>query len=162
MSKLVLDQFDLRIITELQRDASITNVALAKKVGLSPPPCSRRVRRLEKRGVIRTWHVEIDRKSIGLGVTVFVAVKVGRHQDIEANEFVAAMERWHEVLSCQLISGDMDFLLEVVVEDQDAYQRFLFEKLLKGPNVQDVRSNFAIKSYKNAGALPVSADRSQI
>jgi DNA-binding Lrp family transcriptional regulator len=87
------------------------------------------VRRLEEESVIRAWHVEIDRKSIGLGVTVFVAVKVSRHQDIESNEFVAATERWPEVLSCQLISGDIDFLLEVVVEDQDAYQHFLFEKL---------------------------------
>ncbi|MEW6640460.1 MAG: Lrp/AsnC family transcriptional regulator [Pseudomonadota bacterium] len=155
MAKIVLDQFDRRIIAELQKDARLTNVALAEKIGLSPPPCLRRVKRLEDEGIIRGWRVELDRKALDLGVTVFVGVKFDRPQDIEASEFVAAIGRWPEVLSCQLISGDMDFLLEVVVADQDAYQRFLFEKLLKVPHVKDVRSNFAIKTYKNTGRLPL-------
>lgn len=161
MSKLVLDQFDRRIIAELQKDARITNVALAEKVGLSPPPCLRRVKRLEDEGVIRAWHIEIDRKALGLGVTVFVGVKFDQPQNIEASEFVAAIGRWPEVVSCQLITGDMDFLLEVVVEDQEAYQRFLFDKLLKLPRVKDVRSNFAIKTFKNMGALPIPTDTAQ-
>ncbi|MGO4712742.1 Lrp/AsnC family transcriptional regulator [Bradyrhizobium sp. 2TAF24] len=156
MAKIVLDQFDRRIIAELQKDARITNVALAEKIGLSPPPCLRRVKRLEDEGIIRGWRVDLDRKALDLGVTVFVGVKYDRPQEIEASAFVAAIGTWPEVLSCQLVSGDMDFLLEVVVADQEAYQRFLFEKLLKLPHVRDVRSNFAIKTYKNTGRLPLA------
>jgi len=161
MAKIVLDQFDRRIIAELQKDARITNVALAEKIGLSPPPCLRRVKRLEDEGIIRGWRVELDRKALDLGVTVFVGVKYDRPQEIEASEFVTAIGTWPEVLSCQLVSGDMDFLLEVVVADQEAYQRFLFEKLLKVPHVKDVRSNFAIKTYKNTGRLPLPTDPQQ-
>lgn len=156
MAKIVLDQFDRRIIAELQKDARITNVALAKKIGLSPPPCLRRVKRLEDEGVIRGWRVELDRKALDLGTTVFVGVKYDRPQDIEGSAFVKAIDTWPEVVSCQLISGDMDFLLEVVVADQEAYQHFLFEKLLKIAHVKDVRSNFAIKTYKNTGRLPIA------
>src|ERR1700754_4042530 len=99
MSKPALDQFDRRIIAELQKDARITNVALAEKVGLSPPPCLRRVKRLEDEGVIRAWRIEIDRKALGLGVTVFVGVKFDQPQEIETSEFVAAIGRWSEVVS---------------------------------------------------------------
>ena len=81
---------------------------------------------------------------------------MSRHNDSEANEFIAAACAWPEVVSCQLLSGDVDFLLEVVVEDLEAYQSFLFDRLLKHPHVQDVRSNFAIKIFKSNGSLPIN------
>jgi Lrp/AsnC family transcriptional regulator, leucine-responsive regulatory protein len=150
-----IDLPDRRILRELQNDARITNLALAERVGLSPTPCLRRTRKLEEDGVILGYRVELDRKAIGLGFTVFAGVKVSRHNDAEAHAFVSAVCSWPEVVSCQLISGDVDFLLEIVVRDPEAYQRFLFERLLKLPHVQDVRSNFAIKVFKSNGNLPI-------
>jgi Lrp/AsnC family transcriptional regulator, leucine-responsive regulatory protein len=155
MPKITLDDFDKRIITALQNDARMTNLALADAVGLSPTPCLRRTKRLEESGVITGYRADLDRKILGLGFTVFCWVKVSRHNDTEAKEFVAAACSWSQVISCQLVSGEVDFMLEVVTEDPEAYQEFLFEKLLKHPHVKDVRSNFAIKVFKSNGNLPV-------
>ncbi len=155
MTKMTLDSFDLKIIKALQNDARQTNQALAQKVGLSPTPCLRRVRKLEKDGVIQRYKAGINRQSVGLDLTIFVNVKVERHQDEEAGNFVRTVTLWSEVISCHLVSGEMDFLLEVVAADMDSYERFVLQRLLKIKGVQDVRSNFAIRSYKTDGALPV-------
>ncbi len=150
-----LDIFDTRIIAELQRDARQTNQALAEKVGLSPTPCLRRVRRLEKDGVIKKFRAEINRKSVGLDLTIFVYVKVTRHQDEEAATFVKTVCGWPEVLACHLVSGEMDFLLEVVAPDMSGYEKFVLQRLLKIHSVQDVRSNFVMRTYKDSRNLPV-------
>lgn len=148
-----LDKFDIAILKCLQEDARATNVEIAEKVNLSPSPCLRRIRNLEKVGVIRRYTADIDRKEVGLGLTVFVEFKVARHSKENSEAQQAALLAIPEIVSCFLISGTADFLAEVVVEDLSAYERLLTETLLTLPNVTDIRSNFAIRSIKTHGPL---------
>jgi Lrp/AsnC family transcriptional regulator, leucine-responsive regulatory protein len=155
MPKLKLDSIDHRILSALQRDGRLTNVQLANEVGLSPSPCLRRVRILENAGVIQGYHAMLDREEIGLGLTVFVALRVERHGEQEAAELRVLIQSLQEVVSCHLVSGETDFLLEVAVPDLSAYQHFLLGTLLKYPGVKDVRSNFAIQTMKVQPWLPL-------
>ena len=150
-----LDAIDRRIIAALQRDGRLSNVELAEAVGLSPSPCLRRVRLLEEAGIISGYHASLDRKGIGLGLTVFVDVRVERHRDDSAAAFSAAVQELPEVISCHLVSGDADFLLQIAVPDLGAYERLLLDKLLKLPGVADIRSNFAIQTVKAYAPLPL-------
>jgi len=148
-----LDKFDIAILKCLQEDARATNVEIAEKVNLSASPCLRRIRNLEKLGVIRRYTADIDRKEVGLGLTVFVEFKVAHHSRENSEAQQAALLTIPEIVSCFLISGTADFLAEVVVEDLSAYERLLTETLLTLPNVTDIRSNFAIRSIKTHGPL---------
>lgn len=148
-----LDEFDLAILSELQANGRAANVDIAEAVHLSPSPCLRRIRNLEQDGVIRGYRADIDRTRVGLGLTVFVEMKVGGHNRDSAQSFQAALADVPEVISCFMISGSADFLAEVVVEDLPAYERVLTDKLLTLPFVVDIRSNFAIRTVKTAGPL---------
>ncbi|YCI06077.1 Lrp/AsnC family transcriptional regulator (plasmid) [Ensifer sp. D2-11] len=148
-----LDKFDIAILRVLQEDARATNVEIAERVNLSPSPCLRRIRNLEKSGVLRGYRADIDRKEVGLGLTVFVEIKVGHHSRENAEAQQAALLSIPEVVSCFLISGNADFLAEVVVKDLSAYEELLTETLLALPGVNDIRSNFAIRAVKIGGAL---------
>lgn len=150
-----LDAYDRRILTALQRDGRLTNVQLADEIGLSASPCLRRVRNLEEAGVIRGYQATLEAEAVGLGLTVFVGVKVERHHEVEAERFQTAVSALPEVISAFLVSGEADFLLHVVVPDLRGYERFLTEVLLRLPGVRDIRSNFAIKAVKQQGALPL-------
>lgn len=150
-----LDAIDRRILSLLQRDARLSNVQLAEAVNLSPSPCLRRVRQLEKTGLIRGYHAQLDRGKVGFGLTVFVGIKVERHHEAHANAFLEAVVTLPEVVSAHLVSGESDFLLQVVVPDLMAYERFLTGTLLRLPGITDIRSNFAIKSVKEGGPLPI-------
>lgn len=150
-----IDAIDRRILATLQRDARLTNVELAGEVGLSPSPCLRRVRILERAGVITGYHARLARPGLGLGLTVFVGVKVERHHEEPAAAFSDAVRGLSEVVSCHLVSGEADFLLQVVVPDLAAYERFLLGTLLKLPGVSDIKSNFAIQTVKADGPLPL-------
>ncbi len=114
-AKMKLDAIDLRILEALQRDARIANVDLAAAVGLSPSPCLRRVRMMEEAGVIAGYRAALDRPAVGLGLTVFVGIKVDRHTDENATAFRDAVSALPEVVSCHLVSGESDFLLQVVL-----------------------------------------------
>ncbi|MBO1076439.1 Lrp/AsnC family transcriptional regulator [Roseomonas marmotae] len=151
-----LDAIDRRILAALQRDGRLTNVQLAEEVGLSPSPCLRRVRMLEVAGIISGYSAALDRQRIGLGLTVFVGVKVERHRDETAAAFREAVQSVPEILSCHLVSGEADFLLQVVVPDLAGYERLLLGTLLKMPGVIDIRSNFAIQTVKPPGPLPLN------
>jgi Lrp/AsnC family leucine-responsive transcriptional regulator len=155
MPKLALDAIDRRILRELQDDARLTNVELADRIGLSPSPCLRRVRILEEAGIIAGYRAVLSRKSAGLGLTVFVGVKVERHHDEEATALQRAIDDLPGVVACYLVSGEHDFLMEVVVPDLEAYEHFLLGRLLKLPGVLDVRSNFAIRTVKSPAPLPL-------
>lgn len=148
-----LDKFDIGILEALQEDARATNVEIAERVNLSPSPCLRRIRNLEKSGVVRGYRVDIDRKEVGLGLTVFVEIKVGQHSRENAEAQHTALLALPEITACFMISGTADFLAEVVVEDLSAYERFLTEKLLMLPGVADIRSNFAIRAVKTGAPL---------
>lgn len=150
-----LDKFDCRILEELQRDGRLTNTDLADRVGLSATPCLRRVKALEQRGVIKGYRAELDRAQVNLGLTVMVGVKVNGHRDDSATAIQEAFKAMPEIVSCHLVSGEADFLLEVVVADLKGYEELLLGKLLKLPMVKDIRSSFVIRTVKDRTALPL-------
>jgi Lrp/AsnC family transcriptional regulator, leucine-responsive regulatory protein len=150
-----LDRVDRRLLETLQREGRLSNVALAERVHLSPSPCLRRVKALEEDGVIEGYRAVLGREAVGLGLTVFVEIKVEGHSDRLAEEIEETVGRMPEVVACHIVSGAADFLLEVVVPDLRAYERLLLGSLLKLPAVVDVRSNFAIRTVKAPGPLPL-------
>jgi Lrp/AsnC family transcriptional regulator, leucine-responsive regulatory protein len=150
-----LDRVDRRILDLLQREGRLSNVALAERVHLSPSPCLRRVKALEHDRVIEGYRAVLGRGAVGLGLTVFVEIKVEGHSDRLAEEIEEAVGRMPEVVACHIVSGAADFLLEVVVPDLRAYERLLLGSLLRLPAVVDVRSNFAIRTVKAPGPLPL-------
>jgi Lrp/AsnC family leucine-responsive transcriptional regulator len=155
MASPSLDRIDRRILEALQEDGRLSNVDLAERVALSPSPCLRRVKRLEEDGVIAGYRAVLDRRTIGLGLTVFVEIKVGKHSRDNAAMLHEALLAIPEVVSCHMVSGAADFLAEVVVADLEAYERLMTEKLLTLPTIEDVRSNFAIRMIKTAAPLPL-------
>lgn len=150
-----LDAIDRRILAALQADGRLSNVDLAEKIGLSPSPCLRRVNRLEREGYVEGYRAMLGRRRIGLGLTVFVGVKIDGHADDRATTFEQEVVACPEVVSCHMVAGDADYLLEVTVPDLDAYQRFLVGKLLNLPLVREVKSTIAIQTLKAGGALPL-------
>jgi Lrp/AsnC family leucine-responsive transcriptional regulator len=155
MPKSDLDAIDCHIIAELQSDARLSNVELADKVGLSPSPCLRRVKRLEQEGYIQGYRAALQRDRVGLGFSVFVGVKLNGHANDGAMAFEKTIVEMPEVVACHLVSGEADYFLEVVVPDLADYQRFLVGKLLNLPIVREVRSNIAIQTLKAGAPLPL-------
>ena len=152
---LPMDALDRQMLEILQRDGRISNAALAEQLHLSPSPCLRRLRALERDGVISGYRAELDRQKLGLGLTVFVEVKVDGHSDRTAAAISRALVAAPEVVAAHIVSGSADFLLEVVVADLAAYEQLMFETLLRLPNVGDVRSNFALRIVKSHAPLPL-------
>ncbi|UJA21963.1 Lrp/AsnC family transcriptional regulator [Thermoleophilia bacterium SCSIO 60948] len=150
-----LDATDRKILDVLQRDGRITNAALAEKLHLSPSPCLRRVRRLEESGLIAGYRAELDRTRLGLDLTIFAELRVSEHSPGTAEAITKTLTEAPEVISAHIVSGSADFLLEIAVPDLAAYERFLFDHLLKLDFVNDVRSNFALRRIKAPGPLPV-------
>jgi len=156
MPKEDLDAIDRRIVAALQADGRLANVDLAEKVGLSPSPCLRRVKRLEREGYIEAYRAVLQRNRVGLGFSVFVGVKIDGHANERALGFEKAVVAMSEVVACHLVSGDSDYFLEIVVPDLDHYRRFLVDKLLDLPIVREVRSNIAIQTLKAGAPLPLA------
>ncbi len=150
-----MDLVDRQMLQILQRDGRISNAALAEQLHLSPSPCLRRLRALEASGLITGYRAELDREKLGLGLTLFVELKVEGHSERNAAAITEALRAVPEVISAHVVSGSADFLLEVVVADLRDYERLLFDTLLNLPNVSDVRSNFALRAVKTAGPLPL-------
>jgi Lrp/AsnC family leucine-responsive transcriptional regulator len=155
MPNPALDPIDCRIVAALQADGRLTNLELAERVGLSPSPCLRRVKRLERDGFIVGYRAVLQRNRLGLGLTVFVGVRIGGHANVDAGAFLDAVVAMAEVVACHLVTGETDYLLEVVVPDLEHYQRFLVGKLLALPIVREVRSSIAIDTHKAGGPLPL-------
>ncbi len=147
MPKYKFDALDRRIIAELQADARLTNVELARKIGLSPSPCLRRVKRLEREGVIEGYRALLNRDRVGLGMT--------GHASEGADDFVAAVRAMPEVIAFHLVSGETDYFLEVVVADLAHYQRFLLDRLLGMRIVREVKSNIVIQAHKASAPMPL-------
>jgi Lrp/AsnC family leucine-responsive transcriptional regulator len=156
MPYIDLDGIDLRILNALQTDGRLTNQELADQIGLSPSPCLRRVRRLERDGFIRTYRAVLDRESVGLGLTVFVEIKVEKHSRDNAQALQEALLSMPEVVACHMVSGTADFMAEIVVPNLKAYERLLTEKLLTLSMIGDIRSNFALNRVKSDAALPLT------
>jgi Lrp/AsnC family leucine-responsive transcriptional regulator len=156
MPKDDLDAIDCRIVAALQADGRLTNIDLADRVGLSPSPCLRRVKRLERDGYIEAYRAVLRRDRVGLGFSAFVGVKIDGHANEQALGFQKAVVAMPEVVACHLVSGEADYFLEIVVPDLDHYRRFLVDKLLELPIVREVRSNIAIETLKAGAPLPLS------
>ena len=155
MGATTIDELDRSILAILQEEGRVTNVELASRVGLTAPPCLRRMRALEDEGVIAGYRAVLDREKLGIPMTVFVELKVDQHSDRTATAISEALNAAPEVISAHVVSGSADFLLEVAVPDLAGYEQLMFGTLLKLPNVSDVRSNFALRTVKAAGPLPV-------
>jgi Lrp/AsnC family leucine-responsive transcriptional regulator len=155
MKPHALDRTDRRILELLQADARISNQALADKVNLSPAPVLRRVRALEEAGLIRQYVALLDPARLGLGLLAYVTVKLEKKGRMPIEQFRRAVQTWPEVVACHSMTGDMDYLLRVYVEDLDHFNRFIMNAVLKQTGVVDVKSSFALERVKDTTALPI-------
>jgi Lrp/AsnC family leucine-responsive transcriptional regulator len=150
-----LDDTDRRILTLLQDDGRISLADLAEKVGLSPSPCLRRMRNLEKAGVIARYVAVLDQQAVGLPVSVFISIKLASQKQDALDKFAKTISRWPEVLECYLMTGPRDYWLRVVVPDLAAYERFLKQKLTRVDGVASIESSFALEQVKYTNVLPL-------
>jgi len=155
MKKPRLDDIDLRIIDELQRHGRMTNVDLARRVGISAPPCLRRVRALEEAGFIAGYHANVDPALLGFGVTVFAMVGLHSQAEADLQAFEARVESWPEVRECHMLNGDIDFILKCVAPDLASFQEFLTQKLTPAPNVANVKTSLTIRQSKRLPGVPI-------
>ena len=155
MKKPRLDDIDLRIIDELQRNGRMTNVDLARRVGISAPPCLRRVRALEQAGFIAGFHANVDPALLGFGVTVFAMVGLHSQAEADLQAFEARVESWPEVRECHMLNGEIDFILKCVAPDLASFQDFLTQKLTPAPNVANVKTSLTIRQSKKLPGVPV-------
>ncbi len=158
MRRAKLDAIDRQILRDLQTDGRMTNVELAKRAGISAPPCLRRVRALEKAGYIRGYHADLNAEALGFAVTVFAQVGLSSQAETDLRAFEDLMTSWPEVRECHMLAGETDFLLRVVATDWDAYQRFLTTRLTTAPNVSHVKSALAIRTCKQAPGVPIEVE----
>lgn len=155
MPNVTLDAIDWRLLEELQRDASLTNVELARRVHLSPSPCLARVRALEEAGLVVARVTLLDAVKLGLTVSVFVSVSLERQVERALELFERAIRDRPEVMECYLMTGDADYLLRVVVPDVQALEHFIVGFLSRIPGIGQIRSSFALKQVKYQTALPL-------
>ena len=151
-----LDAIDRKILGALQSDGRISLTDLAAKVGLSPSPCLRRIRILERAGIIARYVAVLDQDKVGLPVSVFVSIKLESQRQQALSRFTKAIARWPEVLECYLMTGPRDYLLRVVVADLAAYDRFLKQKLTTVDGVASIESSFALEQVKYTNVLPIT------
>jgi Lrp/AsnC family leucine-responsive transcriptional regulator len=150
-----LDVIDLRILDELQRDGSLSNVELAKRVHLSPSPCLSRVKALEKAGIIVRYVALANAAALGLGLNVFISISL-KSQDKQAlAHFEQQISMHDEVMECYLMTGDSDYLIRVALADISALERFILNQLTPIPGIEKIRSSFALKQVSYKTALPL-------
>ncbi|CAM2194723.1 Leucine-responsive regulatory protein [Paraburkholderia kururiensis] len=174
MTKIEIDAIDRRILAILQENGRLSNQEIAERVNLSPSPCLRRIRRLEESGVIRGYVALLAPQKLGLDLLAYVSVRLekrggplpsmpaaggagspARAGATHAELFRAAVQAWPEVVACHAMTGDMDYLLRVQVEDMAHFSRFMQEQLLHHPSVIDVKTSFSLETFKETTALPI-------
>ncbi|HHC6617004.1 TPA: Lrp/AsnC family transcriptional regulator [Vibrio parahaemolyticus] len=149
-----MDKIDRQLLHLIQKDATLTTAELADQVELSASPCARRLKRLEQEGVISGYRAMISRGAVGIAMTVFVEVSLNNHQASSIDEFETAIVDMDEVISCHVVSGAYDYLLEVVSKDLPGYESFT-RKLQRLENVKDIHTHLAIRQVKGNGCLPI-------
>src|SRR3984885_12618943 len=157
MAQIALDAIDRDILIALQANARLPNNDLAAAVGLSPSPCLRRVRRLEKLGVITGYSALLNRNRVGVGLTAFVSVDIERNRKAETDLLRPQIQALPEVVAAHIVTGDSDFLLEVATANLETFSQFVLGTLNKLPGVKGVRSNISLDVVKHAGSLPIPA-----
>ncbi|MQB21642.1 Lrp/AsnC family transcriptional regulator [Agrobacterium tumefaciens] len=155
MASVELDAIDLKILRELQRDGRMTNVELADRVGISAPPCLRRVRKLEEAGVIEGYHAMLNAPKLGFDLVAFCMVGLKRQSEANLKAFAAATDRWPLVRQAWMVSGDSDFLLHCVAANLTQFQDFVIEVLTADEHVETVRTMLTIRQVKRLGLVEV-------
>jgi DNA-binding Lrp family transcriptional regulator len=158
MRRIRLDRIDRRILQNLQADGRMTNVELAKRVGITAPPCLRRVRALEEAGLIRGYHAEVAPEALGFPLTVFAQVGLASQAESDLVAFEKLVRGWPEVREAHMLAGETDFLLKIVATDWDSYQRFLSARLTSAPNVAHVKSAMTLRVSKAEPGVPLVDD----
>ncbi|WP_112479504.1 Lrp/AsnC family transcriptional regulator [Vibrio variabilis] len=151
-----MDEIDKKILKELQSNARLSNQELADRIALSPSPCLRRVRALEKQGIIRGYHASVDQEACGLPVNVFVLVKLEKPNEDNMRDFEQHIEAMDEVLECFLMTGNHDYLLHVVSGSLKTYEQFIRRQLTPLPNIASIESSFAFGQVKRKTKLPIN------
>ncbi|MGU7776146.1 Lrp/AsnC family transcriptional regulator [Burkholderia sp. MR1-5-21] len=174
MAQVELDAIDRRILAILQENGRLSNQEIAERVNLSPSPCLRRIRRLEEIGVITGYVALLDPQKLGLDLLAYVSVRLEKRGGLapvrvdetsaragatHAELFRAAVQAWPEVVACHAMTGDMDYLLRVQVEDMAHFSHFVQEQLLHHPSVIDVKTSFSLECFKETTALPIRTTR---
>lgn len=154
-----LDQTDWRILKELQSDGRLPNVALAQRVGLSPPPCLRRVQALERAGFIRGYHAVLDPSLLGFEVTAFAMVTLRAQGEAELRAFENRLLTWPPVREAHLLAGEADYMLKCVAEDIRAFQAFVLDQLGAEPNVASVKTTIVLREAKSEPGVPIDKGR---
>ena len=149
-----LDPIDRKILSELQADGRMTNVELAKRVGISAPPCLRRVRTLEEAGYIRGYHADVNARELGFEVQVFAMVGLDSQAEVELSAFEDRCRNWPLVRECHMLNGEVDFILKCVAPDLSSFQSFLTGELLTTPNVASVKTSLVIRGAKDDPGVP--------
>ena len=149
-----LDEIDRKILAELQADGRMTNVELARRVGISAPPCLRRVRTLEEQGYIRGYHAQVDPRALGFEVQVFAMVGLQSQAEADLSAFEARCHDWPLVRECHMLNGEVDFILKCVAPDLSTFQSFLTEELTAADNVASVKTSLVIRGAKNDPGVP--------
>ncbi len=150
-----LDQIDRKLLAELQDEGRVTNVELAQRVGLTAPPCLRRVRALEEDGVIKGYHAELDASKLGFAITVFALVSLKSQAEEALRQFEDHMRTLPEVRECHMLNGEIDFILKIVSRDLQSFQEFLTSKLTPAPNVASVKTSLTIRTAKQLPGVPL-------
>ncbi|PFG57828.1 AsnC family transcriptional regulator [Vibrio sp. ES.051] len=151
-----MDKIDRQLLSLMQKNATLTTAELADRVGLSASPCARRIKRLEQEGVISGYRAIVSRSTVGIAMTVFVEVSLNNHQAASIDEFESAIVEMDEVISCHVVSGAYDYLLEVVSKDLAGYEAFT-RKLQRLENVKDIHTHLAMRQVKGNGSVPIYA-----
>ncbi|MEJ6394081.1 Lrp/AsnC family transcriptional regulator [Gymnodinialimonas sp. 2305UL16-5] len=154
MQNAKLDPIDRKILAELQSDGRMTNVELAKRVGISAPPCLRRVRTLEEAGFIKGYHAEVDARELGFEVQVFAMVGLASQAEADLVAFEERCKDWPLVRECHMLNGEIDFILKCVAPDLSSFQSFLTGELTSAPNVASVRTSLVIRVAKDTPGVP--------
>ena len=154
MQHAKLDSIDRKILAELQEDGRMTNVELARRVGISAPPCLRRVRTLEEAGYIKGYHARVDARLLGFEVQVFVMVGLASQAEADLLAFEARCRDWPLVRECHMLNGEIDFIVKCVAPDLSTFQSFLTGHLTSAPNVASVRTSLVIRGSKDAPGVP--------
>ena len=149
------DKIDRHMLAELQAEGRVTNVELAKRVGLTAPPCLRRMRALEEAGVIRGYHAELDPAKLGFSITVFAMVSLKSQAEADLRAFEDHMKTLPDVRECHMLNGEIDFILKIVSRDLQSFQEFLTSKLTPAPNVASVKTSLTIRTAKQLPGVPL-------
>ncbi|MFV2053503.1 Lrp/AsnC family transcriptional regulator [Aliiroseovarius sp. YM-037] len=162
MAGTKLDEIDRMILAELQADGRMTNVELAKRVGISAPPCLRRVRTLEESGYIKGYHADVDARALGFEVQVFAMVGLVSQAEADLSAFEERCREWPLVRECHMLNGEVDFVLKCVAPDLSTFQNFLTEDLTAADNVASVKTSLVIRGAKDDPGVPFDVLESRL